>query len=191
MKPRRGLDILPVVPLPHCPLKAMVMAVYEQRRIDRGREFYDEGKHKVTFIHNVDDQDDPVTIMGEDDVSPFVWRIQLVPENDKPRNDWVDRNPLTVHVPRGSQGSSSLATTEKPYRLAHWIRTHDARRLAGGRDPVGERYIFDYDGRQGLAIVKQTGDECRGESRKPPPVKQLPREREDPSDGYRGAAPVQ
>jgi hypothetical protein len=69
----------------------------------RGREFYNESKHEETFIHDVDDRDHPVTIMGEDDVSPFVWRIQVVSVNDQPKNDWEGRDPLTVHVVAGAE----------------------------------------------------------------------------------------
>ena len=70
------IKVLPLAPLPHCALRAEVWTIYEQRHINKGREFYDEFEQEVVFIHDVDKKK-YVDIVGADDASPFVWQIQL------------------------------------------------------------------------------------------------------------------
>jgi hypothetical protein len=155
------IEVLPLVPLPHCALRARVSAVYEQRHIQSGREFYDESRQRVVFIHDVDDER-TVDIIGADDVSPFVWTIQLVPIGSKPDNQWTNRRALNA---RFSGGGSWRQLVFSDYgraaSLAHWVRTH------AGVHPSG--YEFNYSAGIGLALVKHATDDCLGPAPRPQP----------------------
>ena len=47
------MKVLPLVPLPHCALRAEVWSIYEQRHVASGNEFYDESRQNVTFMRDV------------------------------------------------------------------------------------------------------------------------------------------
>ncbi len=83
-KDKPSIDVLPQVPIPHCPLKAKVWMLYEQRHIDAGRKYYDEAKQTVSLVRDEDKEQD-VEIVGADDVSPAVWSLKIC-------NDQCDPN---------------------------------------------------------------------------------------------------
>ena len=80
------MNVLPVVPLPHCALRANISALYEQRNVRSGSKFYDESQQDVVFVHDVYNKES-VELMGADDVSPFVWAIQKTEGKDNP-TEW-------------------------------------------------------------------------------------------------------
>jgi hypothetical protein len=150
-----SIDVLPLVPLPHCALRAKLSAIYEQRHIKKGREFFDESRQNVVFIHDVD-KERTIELMGADDVSPFVWGIQLVPEGEKP-GKW-DLGKLLRASYHGNGNFRQLVFSDygRAVKLAHWVRTHHDAHVG----PSG--YTFNWPGdKTGLAVVKKTGDDCR------------------------------
>jgi hypothetical protein len=157
----QSIEVLPLVPLPHCALRARISAVYEQRHVQNGREFYDESKQRVVFIHDVDDER-AVDIIGADDVSPFVWRIQLVPKQQNPDNKWVGRRALNARVNGGGSWRQLVFSDYgRAANLAHWVRTHAGQQLSG--------LEFNWTEGMGLALVKQTTDDCLEKAVRPEP----------------------
>jgi hypothetical protein len=156
-----SMEVLPLVPLPHCALRANISAVYEQRHVHRGREFYDESRQQVVFIHDVDDER-PVKIIGADDVSPFVWRVQLVPDKMYPDNSWTGRRALNARF-KGTGSWRQLVFSDygRAVNLTHWVRTHAGQTISG--------YEFNWSVGTGLAVIKQTKDECVEASGRPQP----------------------
>jgi hypothetical protein len=153
-----SVDVLPVVPLPHCALRAKISAIYEQRHVQTGREFYDESRQEVFFIHDVFDER-TVELIGADDVSPFVWSIQLVPMNETPKklgtHPTLNARFSGVNAPVNSGGSwRQLVFSDygRAVTLAHWVRTHSGKRASG--------YEFNWTEGTGLAVVKRTTDDC-------------------------------
>jgi hypothetical protein len=156
-----SMEVLPLVPLPHCALRANISAVYEQCHVHSGREFYDESRQQVVFIHDVDDER-PVKIIGADDVSPFVWRVQLVPDKMYPDNSWTGRRALNARF-KGTGSWRQLVFSEygRAVNLTHWVRTHAGQTISG--------YEFNWSVGTGLAVIKQTKDECVEASGRPQP----------------------
>jgi hypothetical protein len=156
------MDVVPLAPLPHCALRAKVSAVYEQRHIEGGREFYDESRQNVVFIHDVD-YERTVELIGADDVSPFIWRIQLVPKNLKPSNEWKDRRALNAKFnDSGSWRQLIFSDYGRAVKLAHWVRTHPiADHLSG--------YQFNWTPDMGLTVVKESKDACKVKVNQPVP----------------------
>jgi hypothetical protein len=156
-----SMEVLPLVPLPHCALRANISAVYEQCHVHSGREFYDESRQQVVFIHDVDDER-PVKIIDADDVSPFVWRVQLVPDKMYPDNSWTGRRALNARF-KGTGSWRQLVFSEygRAVNLTHWVRTHAGQTISG--------YEFNWSVGTGLAVIKQTKDECVEASGRPQP----------------------
>jgi hypothetical protein len=166
-----AIEILPLVPLPHCALRAKISAVYEQRHVQSGREFYDESRQQVVFIHDADDER-TIELIGADDVSPFVWSIQLVPKDQKPGK--LGTHPtLSARFAKTARGLDQSDGGEegswrelvfsdygRAAKLAHWVRTHDRKEYPSG-------YEFNWTEGKGLAIVRQTTDECNDAVVKP------------------------
>lgn len=75
-KDKPSIDVLPQAPVPHCPLKARVWMLYEQRHIEAGRQFYDESRQRVRFVRDADKKAD-VEIASADEVSPAVWTLKI------------------------------------------------------------------------------------------------------------------
>jgi hypothetical protein len=171
------MDVVPLVPLPHCALKAKVSATYIQRHILKGREFYDEGMHDIQFIES-ENKIDNVRIVGADDVAPFVWNIQIVPPNGEPDNNWDkgQRHALTAVTAGGLIRRIVLSDYGRAVKMAHWVRTHPKDKLAstptGSPPEEAGKYSFNYGADQflkdpigyGLAVIKQTGDECQDQT---------------------------
>ncbi len=150
-------DVLPEVPVPHCPLRARVWMLYEERRVDSGVESYDESKQAVTLVRDAEDKED-LEIMGADEVSPAVWSIQIC---DSLKCDADNSNPLKARVKNGNGALRKLVFTDYgvAVRFAHWLRTM----RPGALD--GERYTFNYPSTtpgsyQILRPVKNMVDEC-------------------------------
>jgi hypothetical protein len=140
-----SIEVLPLVPLPHCALRANISAVYEQRHVEAGREFYDESRHRVTFIHDVD-QERPVEVVPADDVSPFLWRIQLVPKGELPTNTWGTRKALNASFREaGAWRELVFSDYGRAVKLAHWVRTNANKTLSG--------YVFNWKEGMGLAVI--------------------------------------
>jgi hypothetical protein len=98
-KEKPSIDILPQAPVPHCPLKARVWMLYEQRHIEAERKYYDEARQTMTFIRDSDETQD-VEIVSADDVSPAVWSLKIC--NGKCDPNGNDKN-LQAHVSPGGQ----------------------------------------------------------------------------------------
>jgi hypothetical protein len=160
-----SMQVLPVVPLPHCALRAKITAIYEERHVTAGREYYDESRQRVVFIHDVD-QEHPRDIVGADDVSPFVWTIQLVPKGDGPDRKWVNRHALSAKY--GEKGSWRLLVFSdygRTVNLTHWVRTQPESALLSG-------YKFNWKQDMGLAVMKHSTDDCKEEAPRPVPENQ-------------------
>ena len=148
-----SMDVRPVVPLPHCALKAKISAAYEQRHIQTGQKLYDESQQQVVFIHDVDDER-TVDIMGADDVAPFVWNIQIVPPGQTPDDNWNGRKALTAKFgEHGSPRQLVFSDYGRAVELAHWVRTNNSDTDLSG-------YRFNRPANDGLAVMKQTNDDC-------------------------------
>jgi hypothetical protein len=103
-----------------------------------------------------------VDIVGADDVSPFVWRVQLVPNRMNPDNGWVGRRALNARFKNtGSWRQLVFSDYGRAVKLTHWVRTHAGERLSG--------YEFNWSVGTGLAVIKQTQDECVETSARPQP----------------------
>jgi hypothetical protein len=121
-KKQAPITVLPQAPIPHCPLKARVWMLYEQRKINLGREYYDESRQAVRLFRDVDKVRE-VEIVGADDVSPAVWSIQIIPKQQPA---------ASVQTPKflGARLENNASFRElvfTDYGLAtkalHWIRT--------------------------------------------------------------------
>jgi hypothetical protein len=150
----QSINVLPLVPLPHCALQAKISAIYEQRHVKSGREFYDEARQNVGFIHDVDEKR-TIELMGADDVSPFVWGIQLVPKDEKP-GKWDTDKLLNARFSGVGVAWRPLVFSDygRAVKLAHWVRTNSKKLKLSG-------YEFNWAEGTGLAVVKRTKDDCR------------------------------
>jgi hypothetical protein len=155
-------DVLPQVPVPHCPLWARVWMLYEERRVDKGRESYDESKQAVTLLRDAEDRED-VQIMSADEVSPAVWSIQKC---DARNCDTENRTPLHAKISNGKGAWRNVVFTDYglAVRFAHWLR------IAKQETPQGSRYTFDYPNQSKesfniLRPFKKTTDECEPKDR--------------------------
>jgi hypothetical protein len=118
-KEKPSIDILPQAPVPHCPLKARVWMLYEQRHIEAERKYYDEARQTMTFIRDSDETQD-VEIVSADDVSPAVWSLKIC--NGKCDPNGNDKN-LQAHVSPGGQPRDLVFTDYgQAVKLAHWLR---------------------------------------------------------------------
>jgi hypothetical protein len=118
-KDKPSIDVLPQAPIPHCPLKAKVWMLYEQRHIDAGRKYYDEAKQTVSFIRD-EHKEQYVDIVGADDVSPAVWSLKICEGPcDLNGNDPT----LRAHVsPNGQPRDLVFTDYGQAVKLAHWLR---------------------------------------------------------------------
>jgi hypothetical protein len=159
-----SIKVLPQVPLPHCPLRAQIWALYEQRHIDAGREYYDEARHQVTFRREADLHHE-VTVMSADEVSPTVWKIQIVERNEQASNFGGKRQFLSGRrLGGGSYRELVFSDYGRASQLAHWVRSHPGK-------PISE-LVLNYNGSgesaPSLVAVKTIDDECRRDDRREP-----------------------
>ena len=113
------ITVLPQIPVPHCALRARVWMLYEERRVDGGRESYDESRQAVTLLHEAEDKED-LDIMGADEVSPAVWSIQICDSN---KCDGKNSRPLQANVKSGQWRNIVFTDYGQAVKLAHWLRT--------------------------------------------------------------------
>jgi hypothetical protein len=118
-----SIDVLPQAPVPHCPLKARVWMLYEQRHIDAGRKYYDEAKQTVSLVRDEDEKQD-VEVVGADDVSPAVWSLKICSDCDgNGRDKNLKDNDLQAHVSSGGKPRNLVFTDYgQAVKLAHWLR---------------------------------------------------------------------
>jgi hypothetical protein len=161
-----AVDILPEVPVPHCALRARVWLIYEERKVEKGRESYDESKQEVTLAHDAEDKQD-VDIVSADEVSPAVWSLKLC-EDAQCADDHAPA--LRAMVPPSDPQSQNPSLWRKvvftdygvAIRLARWMRTHSDTK------PPHTDIQFNYHGQSdknyvSLVPVKTTKDECKPE----------------------------
>jgi hypothetical protein len=151
------MKVLPLVPLPHCALRAEVWSIYEQRHVASGNEFYDESRQNVTFMRDVNVKW-IAEIVNADDISPYVWQIQLVPAGGMPQSNWQDRQRLQAKLPDGSMRTLIFSDFGRAQKLAHWVRTHGGKGLPQYQTNYGES---EATAGMGLAVVKHTQDDCK------------------------------
>jgi hypothetical protein len=150
------MKVLPLAPLPHCALRADIWSIYEQRHVNAGNEFYDESHQDVTFMHDVVVKR-TVEIVGADDISPYVWQIQLVPAGKNPNSNWQDRRPLQAKLQDGSFRTLIFSDFGRAQKLAHWVRTHVGKSISQYQTNYGQS---EATAEMGLAVVKHTQDDC-------------------------------
>jgi hypothetical protein len=146
-----SLTVSPQRPIPHCPLMANVWMLYEERRIDKGWEFYEESKQEVSFVRKADPPR-TVEVVSADDVSPAVWSIQIMPPPGAPRS-----NIIHLLGARADASSSYRELVFTDFRqasaVARWERTHAGRTVSN--------LTFNYLAEGGsLVPIRKKGSEC-------------------------------
>ena len=142
-KDELAIDVKPQVPVRHCALRARVWMLYEERRVDKGHDRYDESKQSVTLVRDAEDKQD-VEVMGADEVSPAVWSIKLCDDLQCTKGEDVLRAklqdsqegkasggkvPLSAEdeEPQGEWGRKVVFTDySTAIKVAHWLRSHRA-----------------------------------------------------------------
>ena len=145
-----SIVVSPLDALPHCPLRARVWMLYEWRQIVKGRKYYDEFRHDIKLIRDVD-MTREVEIVNADDVSPTVWSIEVIPSNG-------NKHKLRARVPpNGVWRELVFRESGQAAALAHWIRTARVAKL--------QHLEFDYEKEASLFPCKKTSNDCdtRGE----------------------------
>jgi hypothetical protein len=166
---KASVSVLPHAPPPHCPLKAKVWMLYEQRHIVDGAQFYQESQQTVSLLRKAHDEG-IVEIVAADDVAPAVWRIDLqepdagacqaaeIPKQ-KGAEDCATTGFLKAKVieRKGVAIKSvwrDIVFTDygEASRLAHWLRNEYI-------DKLGNLH-FNYCPGASLVPVKVTGNDC-------------------------------
>jgi hypothetical protein len=145
------INVIPQTRLPHCPLKAHVSMLYEQRDIEAGRKYYDESRQSVRYERDRDDEGD-VEIVSADDVSPAIWSIKMLPNPLKTTERQTAANFLGAHVEGGVDRKLVFKDYDQASQVSHWVRTHP-------KTPVGSLH-FNYVEGDSVVPVKNTCDEC-------------------------------
>ena len=109
--------------------------LYEERRVDTGRESYDKSKQAVTLVRDAEARED-VQIMSADEVSPAVWSIQIC---DALKCDAQNRTPLQAKVSNSKGALRNIVFTDYglAVKFAHWLR------IAYNNLPPGSNYTFE------------------------------------------------
>jgi hypothetical protein len=155
-KDKPSIDVLPEAPVPHCPLKARVWMLYEQRQIEAGRKFYDESRQRVRFVRDADKKID-VEIASADEVSPAVWTLKICQGQCDP--DGKDRNLKAFVAPHGQKRDLIFTDYGQAVKLAHWLRYQP-------RGVTLNKLQFDYplDGSPAsLVPYKNTKNDCEND----------------------------
>jgi hypothetical protein len=166
--PKQAIDVLPQEPVPPCALRARVWMLYAERKVQGGREFYDESKQSVWLKHDGEDKQD-VEIMNADEVSPAIWSLKLC---EDAQCKGPDTYPLMamLKTPNGTQNRTlwrKVVFTDYgvAIRVAHWLRMHQINTPPN----TDYRFNFPYDsdsiydaGRRyvTLAPYNATGEMC-------------------------------
>jgi hypothetical protein len=152
-----SIKVVAQAPLPHCALRARVWALYEQRHVYGGDEYYDESRQRVVFIRSVDEKRD-VEIIGADDVSPTVWKIQIVRKGERPSGDWNGRSFLQANLKNGVPRDLVFSDYGRATKVAHWVRTHPGQGAANNLEFSYK--AEDSEAGAGLVVVKNLSDDC-------------------------------
>lgn len=131
------IAVSPQAPVPHCPLLARVWMLYEERRIDRNRQYYAEAMQDVSLIRDVDEPVD-MEIVAADDVSPAVWAIQVLP------GDGNEPTFVKARVGRGPLRKLVFTDYAKASRLSHWFRINAEALLTSKAEAKLGELNFDY-----------------------------------------------
>ncbi len=159
-----AIDILTQVAVPHCALRARVWMLYEERRVEDGKNSYDESDQTVTLLRNALPKED-MEVMSADEVSPAVWSLKLC-EDAQCADD--DAPQLKAMVPRSEPQSQNPTLWRKvvftdygvAIRLAHWLRAHPDTR------PPDTGIQFNYQGQSDrnyvsvVPVKRTTKDDC-------------------------------
>ena len=152
-KKKPSIDVLPQAPVPHCPLRAMVWMLYEQRHIEAGRKYYDEARQAISFVRDKD-AEQYVDIVSADDVSPAVWTLKICAGQCDPNGN--DPN-LQAYVSAGGQKRDLVFTDYgEAVKLAHWLRYERP-----GVTLNKLQFTYPVAGQASLVPFKKTEDECR------------------------------
>jgi hypothetical protein len=152
-----SLTVIPQTQLPHCRLLARIWMLYEQRRITKGREFYDESRQTVELYRDATQPAD-VEIMGADDVAPF-WVIRIVPPGQTASEQKSEKTKVlgTMLPPDGQFRELAFTDYLEASQLAGWVR-----RNRGAQ--IGTR-ILNYPAGASLVPFRKTEDECDGKGK--------------------------
>ena len=166
-----AIDVLPLVPVPHCALKARVWTLYEKRKVEGDtNNFYDESRQDVELIRDAEDKTD-VEVMSADEVSPAVWSLRICDPSG------CDAGPLKLLQAtvkgNGEKDRKTIGVMRnvvfidygKAAAVAHWLRG------AQQTTPDRSNYTFNYPSptlglKQGLIPFKNTRDECEPTDKK-------------------------
>jgi hypothetical protein len=153
-KDKPSIDLLPQAPVPHCPLKARIWMLYEQRHIEAGRKFYDESQQRVRFVRDAEKKVD-VEIASADDVSPAVWTLKMCHGQCDP--DGKDPTLQAFVAPHGLKRDLVFTDYGQAVKLAHWLRYQQ-------KDVTLTKLRFDYPFAQkpppSLVPYKNTKNDC-------------------------------
>ena len=159
-KKQLPVTILPQVPVPHCALRARVWMLYEERRIDRGRDAYDESRQTVTLLRVAEDKED-LDIMSADEVSPSVWSIHLC---DKEKCDGKENKILQAGVNNGPLRDLVFTDYGQVVKLIHWLKTS----LTNTIPEQNLRFGYPLQSTETLVPFRKADDDCQ--PRNPEPI---------------------
>jgi hypothetical protein len=154
--PESAINVLPQVPVPHCPLKARVWMLFNERRVDDAKDSYIEGDQSVTFLHAAVDKTD-VEVMSADEVSPAVWSLRICDTSQ------CDAEPLKFLKASGKATGVMRRVVFTDYgkavNVANWLRS------AQQKTPERSNLTFNYpsaapNSKQELVPFKNTRNEC-------------------------------
>jgi hypothetical protein len=151
---KASISVSPQRPVPHCPLMARVWMLYEERHINKGREFYDESKQEVSFLRYADEPRD-VEVVSADDVSPAIWSIQILPPGAP-----TDHKTLLLGA-RVDDSSPYRELVFTDFRQAsavtRWARTHPGTTIS--------HLTLNYADQGGsLVPIRKTDNDCKPQS---------------------------
>lgn len=151
---QRFIKVLPQARLPHCPLRATVWMLYEQRQVDAGREYYDKSRHTISFVRD-EDEGKEVEIASADDVSPAVWSLKICNGPCDPHG----HNPtLNAEVlPSGHPRPLVFTDYAQAVKVAHWLRY---QRPGVTLNHLKFTYPDARNPQASLIPYKNTDDEC-------------------------------
>lgn len=128
-KAKDPITVMPEAPIPHCPLIARIWMLYEQRLINNGRQFYDEGHQDVTFLRAAEEKRD-VEMVAADDVSPAVWSIKILHGEGKTAGPEF----VKAHIEENGPWRELVFTDYSlAVRAIHWFRTQSENYNGNGK----------------------------------------------------------
>jgi hypothetical protein len=162
-----AIDVLPLVPVPHCALRARVWMLYEKRQVEDGtNNFYDESHQDVELIRDGEDKAD-VEVVSADEASPTVWSLRICDTSEcdaeplKPLKAMVKGNGGKDHKAIGVMRNVVFADYGKAVAVAHWLRV--AQQTTPDRSNYSFNYPSDTPGSKQALVPfnRNTHDECK------------------------------